>query len=374
MRCDELLVLQPFSWSYLQITISFFRLFCIFALTITLPWFKLMIFKKLSLLCLYVVLLPFLGNAQQEEINFSAITTKDGLSSNTINAILKDRFGLMWFATEDGLDKFDGTNFTIYRHTPGNPKSLQANEILSLHEDRVGNLWVGTSGGSLSLYDRKKDAFVNFLSGKQLNQIKNNVIRSLCSDHLGNIWIGHYSGMNILNPKTKQIARLYFRSGSSDSLFSKSVICIFEDSQGRIWIGTNEGLFQYQPKTKSLKQYVHSSQDPSSLSGNLVSAVTEDKKGNIWAGTNNGLSLLKPDKNDFINYVHANLNSLNSNTINSIVVERDTLWLGTASGLDVFNTSTNTVSHFGVSSRNIHSLTAKSVRCLYLVKKGIYWL
>ncbi len=66
---------------------------------------------------------------------------------------MKDRYGIMWFATEDGLDKFDGTNFTVYRHKPGNPESLQANEILSLHEDMAGNLWVGTSGVSLSLYN-----------------------------------------------------------------------------------------------------------------------------------------------------------------------------------------------------------------------------
>ena len=124
-----------------------------------------MIFKKLFLLCLCAVRLPFFGIAQQEEINFSSITTKDGLSSNTVNAILKDRFGLIWFATEDGLDKFDGTNFTIYRHTPGDPKSLQANEILSLHEDKAGNLWIGTSGGSLSLYDRKKRCFYKFSIG-----------------------------------------------------------------------------------------------------------------------------------------------------------------------------------------------------------------
>ena len=144
-----------------------------------------MIFKKTFPLFFCAVVLPFLGLAQQEEINFSSITTKDGLSSNTVNAILKDRYGLIWFATEDGLDKFDGTNFTIYRHKPGDSTSLQANEILSLHEDKAGNLWVGTSGGSLSLYDRKKDAFINFSSGKEPHKIKNNVVRSLL--HVGTV-------------------------------------------------------------------------------------------------------------------------------------------------------------------------------------------
>lgn len=334
-----------------------------------------MIFKKTFPLFFCAVVLPFLGLAQQEEINFSSITTKDGLSSNTVNAILKDRYGLIWFATEDGLDKFDGTNFTIYRHKPGDSTSLQANEILSLHEDKAGNLWVGTSGGSLSLYDRKKDAFINFSSGKEPHKIKNNVVRSLYSDHFGHLWIGHFSGINILDPRTKRITRFMFHSGGSEMLFTKSVICFLEDSQRRIWIGTNEGLFRYDRTKKTLKQFLHSSDDPTSLSGNHVNAITEDKKGNIWIGTYGGLSMLRPGKTGFINYSRLDHgNSLSSNVVYSIVVDGDTLWLGTTAGLNLFNTRTGDISHFTSDPRNIHSLTAEPVRCIYIDGQGIYWL
>ena len=96
----------------------------------------------------------------QQDINFTALTIKDGLSSNTVTSILRDHYGFMWFGTEDGLNKFDGTNFKVYRYRPNDSSNLQTNEILSLHEDHKGNLWVATSGGSLSLYDRKKDAFI----------------------------------------------------------------------------------------------------------------------------------------------------------------------------------------------------------------------
>src|SRR5688572_8786056 len=138
-----------------------------------------MIMKKSIRLLLCAMALTFRG-AAQEDINFTALTTRDGLSSNTVNAIIKDRFGLLWFGTDDGLDKFDGTNFKVYRHKAGDSTSLQANEILALHEDKAGNFWIGTSGGSLSLYDRKKDAFVNFPVGRNPNTIKNNVIKAVC--------------------------------------------------------------------------------------------------------------------------------------------------------------------------------------------------
>ncbi|HWJ29767.1 MAG TPA: two-component regulator propeller domain-containing protein, partial [Flavisolibacter sp.] len=165
-----------------------------------------MVSKKSVLLFFCVLVMMYAATAQLEDINFTSLTNKDGLSSNTVNAILKDHYGLIWFGTEDGLDKFDGTNFIVYRHKPGDPRSLQSNEISSLFEDKSGNLWIGTSGGSLSLYDRKKDAFINFPSDGQPNSISNNVIRSVCSDYQGKIWIVNFSGVNILDPATKHIS------------------------------------------------------------------------------------------------------------------------------------------------------------------------
>ncbi|MCU7552283.1 ATP-binding protein [Chitinophagaceae bacterium LB-8] len=335
-----------------------------------------MIFKKLALFCLFAIGLMFCAPAQQEDINFTSLTTKDGLSSNMVNAILKDRYGLLWFGTEDGLNKFDGTNLTVYRHKVGNPESLQANEILSLHEDKAGNLWVGTSGGSLSLYDRKKDVFINFPSNRAPNSISNNVIMGICSDYLGKIWIAHFSGVNVLDPATKRVSKIPVATGSSVSVFPNSGVCVFEDSQHQMWIGTDEGLFQYDPQTKSLRQFVHSNQDPSSVSGNHVNAVAEDSKGNIWIGTNEGLSMLKPGNPGFINYKHNNDNSrtLSSNVIHSIAVDRDKLWLGTEEGLDVLDTRTAEITKFHFDYHNIHSLTAKAVRYVYRDKQGIYWL
>jgi signal transduction histidine kinase/ligand-binding sensor domain-containing protein/DNA-binding response OmpR family regulator len=335
-----------------------------------------MIYKKLVFSCFFTIILIFFATAQQEEINFTSISTKNGLSSNTVSAILKDRYGLVWFGTEDGLNKFDGTNLTVYRHNPGDPSSLQANEILALHEDKAGDLWVGTSGGSLSLYDRKKDSFINFPSGDGPNAINNNVIRSITSDYHGQIWIGHYTGVNILDPKTRRIRKFSTIAGSPGSISNKTGIYLFEDSKHRMWIGTNDGLYQYNSKTKSLASFFHSSQDPESLCNNNINAIAEDKKGNIWFGTNDGLSMLKPGAHGFSNYSHSNNNTrtLSSNLINSIGVDGDQLWLGTGEGLDILDTRTGEIRKFKSNHRNIFSLTAKSVRCIFIDNQGIYWI
>ena len=327
--------------------------------------------KTLILLAFFTVGLLCLARAQEKDLRFTSLTTKEGLSSNTVNAILKDRYGLVWFATQDGLNMFDGTNFKVYRNKPGDSTSLQSNEILTLHEDKRGNFWIGTGGGSLSVYDRRKDAFVNFPANQGPNTIINNVILDICSDYLGRIWIATYGGINILDLTTKRIAKLPVSSNIPDSFFTKITISLFEDSQKQIWIGTSEGAFQYNPDRKLLKQFVHSTDDPSSLSGNQVTAIAEDQQGNIWIATNNGLSVLKPGLGGFINYKP---NTEGNNFISAIAIDGEELWLGTTQGLSIFNTRTAHFTTFLPDHRNIHSLTAKVVRSLYLDKQGIYWI
>lgn len=331
------------------------------------------IIKEVVLLTLAVLLL-MPGAFAQRDIHFTSLTTKEGLSSNSVNAILKDHYGLMWFATDDGLDKFDGTNFTVYRNKQGDTTTLQANEILALHEDRGGNLWVGTSGGSLSLYDRRHDCFINFPSGNQPNAINNNVIRSICSDYRGRIWIANFSGVNILDPAIHQISRL---KGSANELFSQTCTCILEDMQHRIWIGTAAGLFVYDPSTRLTKHFLHDVKDPASLGGNNITAITEDSKGAIWIGTEAGLSMLKKNAPVFVNYAHEDANpaTIGNNAVRSIACdEAGKLWIGTESGLDIMDAATGIVTRNSFDHRNIQGLTSNSVRSVYIDKEGIYWL
>ncbi|MEP6746666.1 MAG: two-component regulator propeller domain-containing protein [Bacteroidota bacterium] len=332
--------------------------------------------QKNIFLSIYMSLLTLSLPAQQKEINFTSLTTEDGLSSNTVNAILKDRYGMIWFGTEDGLDRFDGTQFTIYRHKPDDTSSLQANEILSLYEDKDGNLWIGTSGGSLSLYDRKSDSFISFPSSGKQNTIHNNVIRNICSDHTGKIWIAHFDGINILDPQSGQITDLPMVAGQSAHSFNQICICLFEDSFQNMWIGTSQGLYRYNFTNQSFVRFSHADEDSASVSGDNINVVTQDKTGNLWVGTDKGLSMLSPGSNRFINFRHNenNAHTLSSNIIYSIAVDGDKLWIGTLEGLNIIDCRTYEISKFVPDQRNIHSLSAWSVRCIYIDKQGIYWL
>ncbi len=327
------------------------------------------------LLGVMVVFVCTMANAAaQQEINFTSLTTKNGLSSNTVNAILKDRYGLMWFATEDGLNKYDGNTVTVYRNKPNDEHSLPANEILCLHEDKAGNLWIGTSGGSVSSYNRQNDSFINYPSGDRPGLISNNVIRDICSDKQGNIWIANFNGVNIIAPLTKKIARLMADNGQP---FSNICNAILADSAGTIWIGTAEGLYAYNPATKLFRRYINILGDSTSIGGNTIGAIETDQLGRIWVGTQAGLSMLQLSGAGFVNYTHHqnNPNTISNNFVHSIAVaEQGKLWIGTERGLTILDSKTGLPTNIFFDYRNVHGLTGEAIRTIYLDNKGTYWL
>lgn len=334
--------------------------------------------KYIYTLSLLIVISFHVGSAQSTHINFTALSSKDGLLSNTVNAIIKDQYGLMWFATDDGLNKFDGTNFTVYRHMPGDSASLRANEVLALHEDKSGNLWIGTSGGGLSRYDRKKDVFIHYPLNARTPELPSNaVIKSICSDPSGTVWIAQYENLFRLDPVSGNISRLHLAAADDDHLSTRTLTCVFVDSKKRVWTGTQSGLYLYDLVSRSLKKFQHDSAQPLSLIDNEISAITEDKNGNIWIGTLNGLCTYRPDGAGFDAFSRTSDKrpALSSNEISCFAADEEgNLWVGTSEGLNIINISSRTVTTHLPVEGHPYSLTSKAIKSAYIDKQGIYWL
>lgn len=333
-------------------------------------------FKTFFCCALYISFLCTLAYAQQQKINFTSLQIKDGLSSNTVNAILKDRYGLMWFATEDGLNKFDGSSFTVYRHKSDDPTGLQSNDIKVLHEDKAGNLWIGSSGGSLSLFDRKKNSFVNFAGGT-LKGFSSDIIRAICSDYTGKVWVATFTGVDELDPVTRKIKKHLGEVSRKGSYPAIRFNCLYEDSRKRMWIGSNDGIYLYKRETNSFSHFSKAFSDSQGLNDNFVLAIVEDKSGNVWFGTRDGLFMLPPDGKGFRSFKHKkdNANSLSSNSVKSLAIDKNNqLWVGTDDGLNILDVRTGDISRYRPDSRDIYSLTGKSITCIYIDNEGIYWL
>ncbi|NEU07388.1 response regulator [Flavihumibacter sp. R14] len=323
----------------------------------------------------FIYFLPASAQGQPAGIKFSHLTTAEGLSQSSVRCILKDRYGFLWFGTRDGLNRYDGYNFKIYRNDVKNPRSLPSNHILSLYEDKAGNLWLGTITGGLSRYDRESDSFVTYThDGKNPETLSNPAVLSLMEDSYGNLWVGTYRNINLFNRKTGKVTRMDISSVISDA----SIFDIYEDSKKNLWIGTGNGLYSYNHRTKKLRSFLHMPGNPNTISSNSIETIYEDSKGYLWVGTESrGLNRMDPVTGDFKRYMHqeGNNRSLSDNYISTIIdAGKGNLWLGTESGVEYFDTSREIFSNFSMDQGDEFSLSNNSVSSLYHDNQGVLWV
>jgi ligand-binding sensor domain-containing protein/two-component sensor histidine kinase len=335
----------------------------------------------------------------------------------------------MWFGTEDGLNRYDGYEFKVYRHSVNNKNSISHNWIWDIFEDKDKNLWIATWNG-LTKYDLKKDTFETFFPDTtDEKSISGNRPSSICSDKYGHIWIATWGGgLNMLDPSTG-IFTSYRHSGNNNngipSDLVRYVLCdsknrlwtgtweglmlagindkgivrltkfnhsdknrttigsdhikkIIEDSEGNIWIGTmGGGLNMFVEKDSSFIKYLHDPDNENTLSSNNICEITEDKNGNLWLGTpENGLNFFDR-RNNTITRVYSDIDDpqgLISNNVYSIYAGRSGLiWIG-AGGLNIFNLNSSFIEHYKHNKRNKHTLTANNVTCFYQSDDNRLWI
>jgi ligand-binding sensor domain-containing protein/signal transduction histidine kinase len=307
--------------------------------------------RKWWLVLLYLIFSSsfLIVKAQRPTIKFTHITNLDGLSQSTVQAIVKDKDGFMWFGTQDGLNRYDGYTFKVYRHNSKDSSSLSRNNIMSLYVDRQGNLWVGAANGALCLYDRNHDNFIHFKESEGNYQgMSQKSVTEMYEDRQNNFWVGTYWKLNLLDRKTGKITQFGNDALDSSSISNDGITSIFEDTKNNLWVGTVAGLNLMDRKTKKFTHYFHENQNPNSLTDNKITVIKEDNRGRLWIGTDKGLNLFDPITNSFTHFVH-DPNNRASITDNHIVAIEDQgdgkLWIGTTSGLDLFDADKGVFTH-----------------------------
>lgn len=288
--------------------------------------------------------------AQEHVLEFERISLEHGLSQNSITSIIQDRRGLMWFGTLDGLNKFDGYDFTVYKHSPADSNSLSANSIWSLCEDTRGVIWIATVAQGLNRFDPKTGRFARFYHHvNDSASLSDNRVRAIFEDRDGNLWIGtRDGGLNRFDRKTETFVRYTHDPQNPNSVSDNHIRCIMQASNGMLWIGTGRGgINQFDPATSHFIHYKHDPDSPRSLSHNHVESIYQDRQGVIWVGTYGGgldkLDLSTKENSDgdadgevsFRHYQHVPNDpaTLSDNTIEAIFEDHTgTLWVGTASG------------------------------------------
>ncbi|MBP1663799.1 MAG: hypothetical protein H6Q19_939 [Bacteroidetes bacterium] len=279
-------------------------------------------FKIISTLLL-LLLLNFESAAQKNESNFiHKYSTEQGLSSNTIFGILQDRYGLIWISTEEGLNRFDGRNFTQFTISKGR-YSLSHNYAQTMMMAPDGNIWAGTSNG-LNIYDYKTDSIIQVRKDTKPLQLVYNDITCLTQGVDKNrVWIGTYGdAINYFDNNTKKFCKLQLPA-SSGIPQPVNVVSVLEDDNKRLWIGTqHDGIYQFQLKTQKLIRY----NLPENAS--TIRTIYQDNFRRIWFGTSEGCYIFNETKQtpERINYPQ----SLSETSIGAIREDRNgKMWIGT---------------------------------------------
>ena len=306
---------------------------------------------------------PLLIQAQST-LRFFHLTTADGLSHDIVYAIAQDPQGFLWFGTQDGLNRYDGYTFTVFRHLRSDPWSLVHNTVQALAVDPAGALWVGTAGG-LDRYDRDAGRFVHY------PEIFESVT-VIYEDREGTIWVGT-AGSGLFRYDRQSDRFTPFGGEGEPRPYSDNILALYQDQDGTLWVGTEYGGLEGIPVGAGLVPapghapaqgdreggdreggdregrpygYQHDPADPHSLPYDRVTAITQGRgtgeaalRPYIWVGTGayhepdvGGLAALDPATGQFTLYHQG----LAHRHITAILEDRaGTLWVGTEEGLAV---------------------------------------
>jgi signal transduction histidine kinase/ligand-binding sensor domain-containing protein/DNA-binding response OmpR family regulator len=227
----------------------------------------------------------------QPVFKFSRFTPTNGLSQSNVTCILQDHLGFMWIGTQNGLNKYDGYQFTISRYNPADSNSLPNNHIKAIVEDSCGTLWIGTWGGGIVGYNRKLDKFKRYAHLPGTNGLSDDYVNSLVLDRNGCLWIGtEKGGVDILNPATGVFRKALLPGQKPGSRADDpQIYSLLADHQGRIWVAAEgSGLVVFNPDGTVLRTYRNTPHNPASIGASDILALLEDDKHRIWIGTYGG--------------------------------------------------------------------------------------
>ncbi|MGD2086776.1 MAG: two-component regulator propeller domain-containing protein [Candidatus Aminicenantes bacterium] len=315
-------------------------------------------------------------NAQGDNIRFKRISKEQGLSQVTVNCILQDSKGFLWFGTQEGLNRYDGYEFKSYKHDPEDSTTISDSYIWCITEDKSGILWIGTNDGGLNSFNRATEKFTSYKHDKNnKNSLSHNYVKSICEDHEEFLWIGTFGGgLNKFDIETKSFTLYQHDPDKTNSLSSNNVNSIIKDRFDTIWIGTDGGLNQYDPRTDG---FIKIEDKPNNLIYNNIKCIIEDRSGEIWIGTQEG-GMYKSDRKTG-NFEHVpikNENGFNHNSISCLFEDSlGKIWIGTeGAGLYILDKETGKLSHATHNPGIPHSLSNDVVNSIYEDKSGIVWV
>ena len=263
--------------------------------------------KKHIASTLFLSLLSILQLTAQSH-SVKKLGIEQGLSNNYVVSITQDKQGFLWFATEEGLNKFDGTRFITYykNDLPHNNQGITGNELNRVYADsKRPIIWIATQRDGLNAYNYDEQTFTAYQHNPENphSLITNDVTDiSPSTQNDDGLWVStYYRGIEYLNINNGQFT--HYNKSTVPSLPSNQTWTVLDGGDNNLYIGhVGSGFSIFSLKDKSVKNFQNETGNPTSLPGNDVFCIIKDANGNIWLGTNNGLALYNAANDNFITF------------------------------------------------------------------------
>ena len=312
--------------------------------------------KKTLTLLICLICYQILCHAQvaDEHYYFKNLSVQNGLSQNTVNTILQDKQGFMWFGTKDGLNRYDGLSFRKFKHDDRSQRSIGNNFITALYEDEKGSIWVGTDVG-LYIYYPEKDSFEHFTKQSVENTRIEHTVTAISGDNQGCVWMAVESqGLFCYNLEKGELQNYTLQNFS---FLTTNVETFAFDNSGTLWIGCyGDGLFYSKDRLKTLHPYLSPVNNKEIYANDVVTCIVKGAYNCLY------ISSLKGGVKEL---------NLTSNKLHDLLFE---LWIGAESGLYIYNLRLGKYVHLRSSINDPYSLSDNAIYSLCKDREGGIWI
>lgn len=306
----------------------------------------------------------------EEHYYFKNLSIRNGLSQNTVNAILQDRKGFMWLGTKDGLNRYDGLSFRKFKHDAANPRSIGNSFITSLYEDFNGNIWVGTDAG-VYIYYPEKEAFEEFdCQSLEKTRIERSV-SMIAGDKQGRVWIAvEAQGMFCYDTRQKLLRNYPL------SEISSNIKCFTFDSGGTLWLGFyGDGLYYSKDNLATVHPYGSPEDGKREFEGGVITKIVQGNYNCLYIGSvKEGVSELNLTSGQVRNLLAIDESGESIFCRDLLPYSDNELWIGTESGIYIYNLRTAQFIHLRASLYDSYSLSDNAIYALYKDREEGLWI